>query len=83
MVVKKKGKSQTLVVYRDEINTTDYLADVIGSALGYELTQAYSCAQIVNTAGHYAVKRFKPSDSTLAAEILQLFLDQEVPAELL
>ena len=80
---RKVVKSTALVVYHHDFNDVNFLTEVIRHALGYDYTQAYGCASIVVNKGQYIVKSFKPAEKSLAESYLQLFLDQEVPAELI
>ena len=78
-----KIKSSKLVIYKHDENSVDYVAEVISAALGYDATQAYSCALITQTAGQYIIKKYKSSERGQAEEILELITSQNVPAKLL
>lgn len=82
-MVRKKATQVALVVYHHELNQLELVAEVIKYCLGYEDTQSYNCAHMVINRGEYVVKTFKVSEMEKARTILQLFIDQEVPAKLL
>lgn len=72
-----------LVVYYDELNQLEFVADVLASVLGYEQTQAYNCAHIIFVRGEYLVRRFKPSQKQKAEACLEGLAVNGIPAELL
>lgn len=82
-MVRKKSNTLALVVYHHEFNQLELVAEVIKYSLGYEDTQAHNCAYMVVNNKEYVVKTFKVSEIEKARTILQLFIDQEVPAKLL
>lgn len=82
-MVSKRASKVGLVVYHDELNQMEFVADVIKHCLGYHDSQAINCAHVVVNRGEYLVKTFKVSEMEKARTILQLFIDQEVPAKLL
>lgn len=75
-----KKKKIALVVYHHEYNSVEYLTEIIRLTLGYDVTQAATCANLVIDKQSYIVKTYK--DETKAQRYLQLFIDQEIPAEL-
>lgn len=72
-----------LIVYHDELNQLEFVADVLGTVLGYEQTQAYNCAHIIFTRGEYLVRRFKASQRQKAEACLEGLTINGIPAELL
>lgn len=82
-MVSKKHKNITLVVYDDSFDTIDVIADILSYALGYDETQAITCAFIIKNKGKYAVKTFKISETQKARDTLQLFNEHDVSAELI
>ena len=82
MVNDKRMRWIGLVIHRDELNSFDFLTDVIMQSLGYEITQAQTCAQIIQNKGSYVVKTYKGSEMAKARQYRQLFVDEGIPAEL-
>jgi ATP-dependent Clp protease adapter protein ClpS len=72
-----------LVVYSDDLNQIEFVADVLGSVLGYEQTQAFNCAHVIYTRGEYLVRRFKASQKQKAEACLESLTINGIPAELL
>lgn len=71
-----------LIIHHDELISLDLLTDVIMQSLGYEITQALTCARIIQSRGSYAVKVYKAQDMAKAELYKQLFIDQGISAEL-
>lgn len=82
-MVSKKHKNITLVVYDDNFDSVDFVADVLSYALGYDETQATTCALIIKNKGKYDVKTFKISETQKAKDTLQLFNEHDISAELI
>ena len=82
MINDKRMKWIGLVIHHDELNSFDFLTDVIMQSLGYETTQAQTCAQIIQSRGSYVVKVYKGSEMAKARQYWQLFVDEGIPADL-
>lgn len=72
-----------LVVYYDELNQLEFLADVLGTVLGYEQTQAYNCAYLIHNRGEYLVRKFPASQKQKAQACLDGLSVNGIPAELI
>jgi len=72
-----------LIVYHDDLNQVEFLADVLGTVLGYERSQAYNCAFLVFNRGEYLVRRFTASQKEKANACLEALAINGIPAELL
>jgi hypothetical protein len=72
-----------LVVHHDELNQLEFVADVLGTVLGYEQTQAYNCAHIISVRGKYLVRKFSASHKQKAQACLDGLSVNGIPAELL
>jgi hypothetical protein len=82
MVSGKRMRWLALIVHHDELVSFDVLSQVIMESLGYEITQAQTCAQIIQNKGSYVVKVYKAQDMEKAELYRQLFIDQGISAEL-
>jgi len=82
MVNNKRMRWLGLIVHHDELVSFDILTQVIMESLGYEITQAQTCAQIIQNKGSYVVKVYKVQDMEKAELYKQLFVDQGIPVEL-
>lgn len=71
-----------LVHYTGEM-PIDEEAELLAIVLGYERTQAMSCAQLVQIRGSYLVKRFKNSEKKLAESSVQVLRTNGTSAELI
>lgn len=78
-----KKKHYSLVVYYAELNSYEYLTEVLQQILGYEVTQAANCASIIMEKGRYAVKTYKSQDLYKADITLDLLAQNGVPAKLI
>lgn len=72
-----------LIVYHDELNQLEFVAEVLGTVLGYEQTQSYSCAHLIYLKGEYLVRRFKASQKQKAEACLEGLCINGIPAELI
>jgi ATP-dependent Clp protease adapter protein ClpS len=81
-MVSKKHKGIVLMIYDDSYDSIEFIADVISYAMGYDETQATTCALIIKNKGKYAVKTFKISETQKARDTLQLFNEHDISAEL-
>ena len=82
-MVRKKAKQIGLYVFHNELNSTEFVTDVLQRALGYHYTQAGNCANVIFHKGEYLVRVFDISEMEKAQIILQVITDQEIPAKLL
>lgn len=80
-MVAKKKKKIGIVVFADEMNSEEFLTEVLSQLLGYDITQTGNCVNIISSRGSYIVKTFKDIDTATA--ILQLIGDQGIPAEII
>lgn len=72
-----------LIVYHDELNQTEFVAEVLSTILGYEKSQAYNCAFLIFNRGEYLVRRFTKSQKDKADACLEALSINGIPAELL
>lgn len=72
-----------IVVYHDDLNQLEFLAEVIGTIFGYEKSQALNCAHIVHNRGEYLIRRFPASQKIKAETCLNALSVNGIPAELL
>lgn len=82
-MVKRKSKQILLKVYFDEMNSYEYLTDVLMQVLGYEITQAANCASIITERGEYVVKVFAEAELDIAKTMSELLDNYSVPARLI
>ena len=85
-VLDKSGNSMAgygLIVYDDEDMALDEAAKLMSIVLGYEMTQASSCALLVQQRGEYLVKRFKASQKVEAESCITAFSNNGLPCELI
>jgi ATP-dependent Clp protease adapter protein ClpS len=75
-----KPKKYSIRVFFDELNSFDYLTEVLMDTLGYEVTQAANCASIIMDKGEYIVKSFTAQDKDIAEATIQLLTDNGIPA---
>lgn len=78
-----RKKQYGLVVYFAELNSYEYLTELLQQILGYEVTQAANCASIVMDKGKYVVKTYKSQDLDKANIILDLLAQNGIPAKLI
>lgn len=82
MVAKRtKRKKIPLVVYHNDLNSEEFLIEVLSQMLGYDVTQTANCVNIITTQGYYVVKTF--DNDEVAEATLQLIIEQGIPAELI
>ena len=76
----KKGRRYQVIVHNsDEIDFT-YVIESLQTVLGYELTQATSCAYLIDHKGSYIVKAF--GDKEHAEATVETLVDYGFDAEL-
>lgn len=77
-------KKTKLKILRNPTNPvpTEFLSEALSNLLGYEVTQAYTCASIINRTGGYIVKTFSKKDYFLAEEVLTQLTELGITAEL-
>jgi len=78
MAIKKP--TYQIIVHNDSENTFQHVVEVFQSVLGYEMSQAANCANIVHHKGKYAVKTVKDKEN--AEAFLELLLDYGLDAEI-
>jgi len=86
VVLDKSGNSMAgygLVVYDDDDMALDEAAKLMSIVLGYEMTQASSCALLVQQRGEYLVKRYKASQKVEAEACVSTFSNNGIPCELI
>lgn len=72
-----------IVIYHDDLNQIEFVAELIGTIFGYEKSQALNCAHIVYNRGEYLVRRFPASQKSKADACLNALNVNGIPAELL
>lgn len=82
-MVKKKSKHIRLKISTDGTNSYEYITNILVQTLGYEITQAANCANIIMERGEYIVKSFKPSEMETAVAILELLEKYDILAQLI
>ena len=53
-----KTKRYQVTVYNNDEMSFDYVIDAFQMVLGYDLTQAANCANLIHTRGEYVVKSY-------------------------
>ena len=81
-MVKTKHKIG-LVIYHDDLNSSEFLIEVISNVLGYHYTQAANCVHYITTQGEYLVKGFKTNEKVTAEAMYELIVKQQIPARLI
>jgi len=70
----KKGERYQIVVFNNDEMSFAYVIDALQSVLGYELTQASNCANLIHTRDEYVVKSYAElSHAEAAFEMLSEF----------
>jgi ATP-dependent Clp protease adapter protein ClpS len=54
----KKGERYQIIVFNSDEMSFAYVIDAFQSVLGYELTQAANCANLIHNRGEYIVKSY-------------------------
>jgi hypothetical protein len=79
----KSKKKLGLVVYKNEYSTTQFLTEFIRYALGYELSQAVNCANIIMSKGKYQVNTFPLAQIEKVKAIKQLMEEQRMSVKII
>jgi hypothetical protein len=79
----KNKYTMGLFIYHDDLNSTEFLVEVISNVLGYHYTQAAQCAHYITSNGEYLVKRFASKEQEAAEAIYELVTKQGIPTKLL
>ena len=78
-----KKKAYKVEVIFNELNSWEYLTNVLIEVLGYEVTQAANCASIIMDKGSYIVKSYGAQDLDIAKATIDMLEESEVPARLI
>lgn len=81
-MVKNKHKIG-LVIYHDDLNSSEFLIEVLSNVLGYHYTQAANCVHYITTQGEYMVKGFTSNQKVIAEAMYELIIKQQIPARLI
>lgn len=73
----------SLLVYHDDLNQLEFVAEVLSTVLGYESTQAMNCASIIAIQGQYVVKRMKRSQLKRAELLVENLASNGIYSKLL
>lgn len=72
-----------IIIYHDELNQMEFVAELISTVFGYEKSQALNCAYLVCNRGEYLIRRFSASQKGKAEACLNALSVNGIPAELL
>jgi hypothetical protein len=82
-MVNTTKKTIGLELHDNDLNSYSFIVEVIMQVLGYEITQAVTCANMIVDRGSYVVKSFHKRDLDVAEALLELFMKNDVPARII
>ena len=62
-----KPKRYQVIVYNNDEMSFDYVIDTFQMVLGYDITQASNCANMIHNRGEYVVKSYSEMEQAEAA----------------
>lgn len=77
----KKSRRYQVVIHNSDDLEFQYVIESLQTVLGYEQTQATSCAYLIDSKGKYAVKAFAEKEHADAT--LEILLEYEFDAEVI
>lgn len=80
-MVTKRIKKFGIFVYNDNENTFAFVVDVLMNCLGYEYTQAASCANLIHRNGVYCVKSYDTKDLAKVQDTTELILKHGIKVD--
>ncbi len=63
-------KNYSLIVWNDDVNTFDYVAEVLVDVCGHTLEQAEQCAILIDSLGKYAVQHGSYEDLSAKCHVI-------------